>query len=127
MRKLRLVRKREGESPSRLYRCPVVMVTLQSGEAVKRGCGQQGMTEFGAGLRCFYCGQYIYRKQSSEESLWFHFRWAQEFRRFQTSQGRDYLNGIPQRGPAGSLPPGLRADLGEPRPPGWFAPFLHGD
>ncbi|MDH3257182.1 MAG: hypothetical protein OEM27_06160 [Nitrospinota bacterium] len=124
MKKLKLVRTREKKAAQRLFRCPVVVITLASGEVIKRGCGRSGMSEFGACLRCLYCGNYLYKKAPSLESLWFHFRWAREFWRIHNTQGRDFVNGIPVRGTAETLPTACLADLAESRPPRWFPHFL---
>ena len=106
----------------------MVVLTLVNGETIKRGCGREGMAEYDAFLRCLYCGNYLYRKTSSLESLWFHFRWAREFWRIHNTRGRDFVNGIPVTGKAESLPSVCLADLAESQPPRWFPHFLrHSD
>jgi hypothetical protein len=105
-------------------RCPVTVVTLASGENIKRGCGRPGMVEFGACLRCLYCGNYLYKKSSSLESMWFHFRWAREFWRIHNTHGRDFVNGVPVMGNAETLPSSFLPDLAESKPPRWFSYFL---
>jgi hypothetical protein len=124
MKKLKLVRISEKRATLRLIRCPVVVITLASGEVLKRGCGRSGMSEFDACLRCLYCGNYLYKKSSSLESMWFHFRWAREFWRTHNTQGRDFVNGIPVTGKAETLPSSCLPDLAESRPPRWFPYFL---
>ena len=125
MKKLKLIRMNEKKTGSRLMRCPVTLLTLASGEVVKRGCGRPGMAEFGACLRCLYCGNYLYKKTPSLESMWFHFRWAREFWRVHSSYGREFVNGIPVTGKAESLPSSCLSDLTESKPPRWFPYFLN--
>ncbi len=124
MRKLKLVKVGGGKLTKRLYRCPVVVVTLDGGEAIKRGCGRSGMSEFDAFLRCLYCGNYLYKKVSSLKSMWFHFRWSREFWKIHNKHGRDFVNGVPVTGNAESLPPSFLPDLAEPNPPRWFPYYL---
>jgi hypothetical protein len=124
MKKLKLVRISEKKAAPRLMRCPVVVLTLANGEVIKRGCGRSGMSEFEACLRCLYCGNYLYKKTPSLESMWFHFRWAKEFWRIHNTHGRDFVNGIPVMGKAETLPSSCLADLAESRPPRWFPHFL---
>ena len=104
--------------------CRVHVVTLASGETLKRGCGRHGLVEFGAGWRCFYCGNYLYKPGPPLRSLWFHFRLAREYWRVKSSQGRDFVNGIPVTGAGEWLPPALLNDLAEPEPPEWFEHYL---
>lgn len=124
MRKLRLVKRRQKKNTQKLFRCPVVVLTLTNGEVMKRGCGRLGMSEFDAYLRCLYCGNYMYKPTPSLESMWFHFRWAREFWRIHNGQGTDFVNGIPVMGRAESLPSACLSDLAESRPPRWFSYFL---
>ncbi|MDH5764078.1 MAG: hypothetical protein OEZ51_13985 [Nitrospinota bacterium] len=128
MKKLKVVKTAGSKSDQRLFRCPVVVIPLAGREVIKRGCGRLGMTEFDAGRRCLYCGNYIYRKTASVESMWFHFRWAREYWRTHNTQGRDFVNGVPVSGRAESLPSSCLSDLSESRPPRWFPYFLsHSD
>lgn len=124
MKKLKLVKVSIKKSATRLFRCPVVVISLANGEVVKRGCGRSGMSEFDAFLRCLYCGNYLYKKAASLESMWFHFRWAREFWKVHSNQGRDFVNGVPVTGKAETLPPSCLPDLAESRPPQWFPHFL---
>jgi len=124
MKKLRLVKTSGKKTTQRLFQCPVVVITLANGEIIKRGCGRSGMSEFGACLRCLYCGNYLYKKTPSLESMWFHFRWAREFWRIHNTHGRDFVNGIPVMGKAETLPSSCLADLAESKPPRWFPHFL---
>jgi hypothetical protein len=124
MKKLKLVRIKEKKAAPGLMRCPVAVITLANGENIKRGCGRSGMAEFGACLRCLYCGNYLYKKSSSLESMWFHFRWAREFWRIHNTHGRDFVNGVPVTGKAETLPSSCLSDLGESKPPRWFPYFL---
>ena len=124
MKKLKLVRTLGRKTAQRLFQCPVVVITLANGEVLKRGCGRSGMSEFGACLRCLYCGNYLYKKSPSLESMWFHFRWAREFWRIRNTQGRDFVNGVPVMGKAETLPSSCISDLAEARPPRWFPYFL---
>lgn len=124
MKRLKLVKTSGKKTAQRLFRCPVVVVTLANGEVVKRGCGRSGMSEFGACLRCLYCGNYLYQKFPSLESMWFHFRWAREFWRIHNTHGRDFVNGVPVTGKAETLPSSCLSDLTESKPPRWFPYFL---
>ncbi len=125
---MRLVKSKLKKNTPRLFRCPVVIITLANGEVMKRGCGRRGMAAFDAGLRCLYCGNYIYKKAPSLESMWFHFRWAREFWKIHNDQGREYVNGIPVTGQAESLPASCLSDLAESQPPWWFPYYLkYGD
>ncbi len=124
MKKLKLVKTSGKKATQRLFRCPVVVLTLANGEVVKRGCGRAGMSEFDACLRCLYCGNYLYKKAPSLESMWFHFRWAREFWRIHNNHGRDFVNGIPVMGKAETLPSSCLPDLAESKPPWWFPYFL---
>lgn len=124
MKKLRLVKTCGKKTPKRLFRCPVVVITLANGEVLKRGCGRSGMSEFDAYLKCLYCGNYLYKQAPSLESLWFHFRWAREFWKVHNNQGRDFVNGVPVMGKAETLPSSCLPDLTESRPPRWFPYFL---
>lgn len=108
----------------RMLRCRVHIVTLASGETLKRGCGRRGLMEFGAGWRCFYCGNYLYKTGPTLRSLWFHFRLARDYWRIKNFQGHDFVNGIPVTGAAEPLPHTLLKDLVEPDPPEWFEHYL---
>lgn len=125
MKKLKLVKTAGRKAAQRLVQCPVVVLTLATGEVVKRGCGRSGMAEFGACLRCLYCGNYLYKKATSLESLWFHFRWAREFWRTHHKSGRDFVNGVPVTGKGESLPAACLNDLSEAKPPSWFSYFMN--
>ena len=107
-----------------MLRCRVHIITLASGETLKRGCGRRGLIEFGAGWRCFYCGNYLYKTGLHLQSLWFHFRLAREYWRIKNSQGHDFVNGIPVTGEGDPLPHVLLQDLAEPEPPEWFERYL---
>ncbi len=107
-----------------MLRCRVHIVTLASGETLKRGCGRRGLVEFGAGWRCFYCGNYLYKENPPLRALWFHFRLARDYWRVKNFQGRDFVNGIPVTGAGEPLPHSLLKDLAEPEPPEWFEPYL---
>jgi len=124
VKQLRIVKTRRKTSSQRLFQCPVVVITLANGEVIKRGCGWSGMSESGACLRCLYCGNYLYKKTPSLESMWFHFRWAREFWRSHNTQGRDFVNGVPVSGKAETLPASCLSDLAESKPPRWFPYFL---
>ena len=124
MRKLKLVKTGKKKMAQQLFLCPVVTLTLANGEVLKRGCGRSGMSEFGACFRCLYCGNYLYKKTPSLESMWFHFRWAREFWRAHNNHGRDFVNGVPVAGKAETLPSPCLPDLAEPKPPRWFPYFL---
>ena len=124
MKKLKIIKIREKRDSQRLFPCPVVVITLSSGEVIKRGCGRLGMSEFDACLRCLYCGNYLYQKAPSVESLWFHFRWAREFWKVRNNHGRDFVNGFPVMGKAETLPSSCLPDLAESKPPRWFPYFL---
>lgn len=124
MKKLKLVKTSERQGTKPLFLCPVVTITLANGEVLKRGCGRSGMSEFDACLRCMYCGNYLYEKAPSLESLWFHFRWAREFWRIHNTHGRDFVNGVPIAGKAETLPSSCLQDLAEFKPPRWFPYFL---
>lgn len=124
MKKLKLVRVCEQKTAPSLMRCPVVILTLDNGEVIKRGCGRSGMVKYDACLRCLYCGNYLYQKVPSLDSLWFHFRWAREFWRIHNTRGRDFVNGIPVTGKAETLPASCLPDLAESRPPWWFSCYL---
>ena len=80
--------------------------------------------EFGAGWRCFYCGNYLYKAGLPLQSLWFHFRMGREYWRIKNAQGLDFINGIPVTGEGDSLPHVLLKDLGELEPPEWFERYL---
>ncbi len=124
MKKLRLVKNKLKKNTPKLFRCPVVIITLVNSEVMKRGCGRFGMSEFDAGWRCLYCGNYMYKQAPSLESMWFHFRWAREFWKVHSGQAYDFVNGIPVTGRAESLPSSCLSDLAEFRPPRWFPYFL---
>ncbi len=124
MKKLKLVKTIGKKAAQRLFRCPVVVITLANGEVIKRGCGRSGMSEVDACLRCLYCGNYLYKKAPSLESMWFHFRWAREFWKIHNNYGRDFVNGVPVSGKAETLPSSCLSDLVEPKPPRWFSYFL---
>jgi len=124
IRKLKLVKERGRPVKRRLYRCPVVVLTLADGQTVKRGCGCVGMAEIDGGLRCLVCGNYRYQSRPSVESMWFHFRWAREYWRTHHLGGHDFVNGMPVAGRGDPLPPACLSDLGESHPPGWFPRFM---
>ena len=124
VKQLRIIKSRVKTATRQLFQCPVVVITLANGEVIKRGCGRSGMSEFGACLRCLYCGNYLYRKSASLESMWFHFRWAREFWRVNNTGGREFVNGIPVSGKAETLPSSCVSDLAESSPPRWFPYYL---
>ncbi len=124
VKQLRIIKTRVKPTSRRLFQCPVVVITLANGEVLKRGCGRSGMSEFGACLRCLYCGNYLYKKSSSLESMWFHFRWAREFWKSHNTHGRDFVNGVPVSGKPETLPSACISDLAESRPPRWFPYYL---
>ncbi len=124
MKKLKVVKISGKKAAQRLFQCPVVVITLANGEVLKRGCGRSGMSEFGVCLRCLYCGNYLYKKSPSLESMWFHFRWAREFWKIHNTQGRDFVNGVPVMRKVDTLPYYCLADLAESRPRQWFPHFL---
>jgi len=116
-----------GSAEGRLKRCPVTLVTLDSGEILKKGCGRRGLTPFEAGWKCFYCGNYQYAPASGLDDLWFHFRTGREYWRVQSSAGREYVNGVPVAGAGDALPAGWMRDLADPRPPEWFRVYVQCD
>lgn len=105
-------------------KCKRFIITLETGEKIKRGCGQFGLIPNEAGWRCFYCGNFIYEKKLSLESAWFHFKIAREYWRPSIVEGRGYINGIPVAGSPDPLPRRLLGDLVETRPPRWFPYFM---
>ncbi len=107
--------------------CPIRSISLESGETVKRGCGQMGLLSTDIGWRCFYCGNYIYRTHSSLNALWFHFKIAREYWRAMSREGNNFINGVPVSGFSDFLPRRLLADLAEAHPPKWFRYYLRFD
>ncbi len=127
-RHLKIRKLRVSRTPGRrLLRCAVTVITLETGETVKKGCGRRGLAPFEAGLKCFYCGNVQYKAGSSLDELWFHFRLGREYWRVQSSGGREYVNGVPVRGAGDGLPPECMRDLADPRPPEWFRLYVQGD
>ena len=128
MKKLKLVRRQSAGDNftvnGPLYRCPVVVVTLEDGERPRRGCGQLGMMASAGGWKCFYCGNYIFGSSEDLQELWFHFRLGREYWRVKSFLGMDFINGVPVSGKGDSLPRSLWPDLGETAAPGWFAKFI---
>lgn len=106
------------------HRCPVRTISLDSGETVKRGCGQIGLMSTDIGWHCFYCGNYIYQTHSSLDALWFHFKIAREYWRAMSREGTNFINGVPVSGFPDFLPRLLLADLAETQPPKWFRYYL---
>ncbi|MFQ5443123.1 MAG: hypothetical protein ACE5EK_00775 [Nitrospinales bacterium] len=107
--------------------CKDTAITLESGETIRKGCGQRGMMPFEVGWRCFYCGNYFYNSKITLEDLWLHFKILREYRAAMTIDGRDYINGIPVSGQAEDLPATLLADLVEVKPPNWFYYYVKCD
>lgn len=128
MKKLAIRRTRENGSKGNysqdLHWCKIVFKTLETGETIKRGCGNRGLVRFEAGRKCFYCGNYVYYPNLKLETLWFHFKLGREYWRAINIDGRDFVNGIPVSGRAEPLPRYLLADLLEVRPPRWFPFYL---
>lgn len=120
-------RKKNSRSSSKLRFCKDMLITLESGETIQKGCGQKGMMEFEAGWRCFYCGNYLYHSEIALEDLWLHFKVQREYRAVMTIDGRDYINGVPVPGPAEDLPPSCLGDLLEIEPPDWFFHYVSCD
>jgi hypothetical protein len=110
--------------PGRRMLCEVRIIALESGETVKRGCGQTGLTPSAVGWSCFYCGNYIFRAQPSLYDLWFHFKMGREYWRAMSLGGENFINGVPVAGLPDSLPRRLWADLTETQPPKWFKYFI---
>lgn len=114
-----------AEKSARIFLpCRIQYITLETGEKIKRGCGQNGLLQTDVGWRCFYCGNYVYRSESSLEALWFHFKTAREYWRVTSRGGREFVNGIPVSGSPDPLPHRLLADLEETRPPKWFPYYM---
>jgi hypothetical protein len=103
-----------------------VETVLDSGERLKRGCGNVGLVETVSGRRCLYCGNFIYGTESTPEDLWFHFKTGREYRRAATLAGVDFINGVPVIGTAEDLPGACLADLQEILPPPWFSSYANG-
>lgn len=114
----------KGSYSQGLRWCKIVVMTLETGETIKRGCGNRGLVGFEAGRKCFYCGNYVYHPNLKLETLWFHFKLAREYWRAVDIDGRDFVNGIPVPGRAEPLPHYLLADLVEVQPPRWFPFYL---
>lgn len=125
--KIHRVPSRAGAGAERLERCRITLVTLDSGEILKKGCGRRGLVSFEGGWKCFYCGRYQYTEGPSLEELWFHFRLGREYWRVQSSAGREYVNGVPVSGPGDVLPAGWVRDLADPKPPDWFRAYVQCD
>lgn len=104
--------------------CPVVWIKLETGEKLKRGCGNRGMVPCDIGWRCLYCGNLRYEPQVPVRSLWFHFKIAREYWRIMHCDSVSYVNGVPVHGEVDPIPRFLRADLEERHPPKWFPYFL---
>lgn len=127
-RRLKVQRLAVLRAPRRqLLRCPVTVITLESGETVKKGCGRRGLAPFEAGYKCFYCGNVQYAATPSLDELWFHFRLGREYWRVQSAGGREYVNGVPVRGVGDALPAECVRDLTDPRPPEWFRFYVQCD
>jgi len=107
--------------------CPIVFHPLETGEKIKRGCGRRGLIPTEVGWKCFYCGNYIYRDETTLIQLWFHFRLAREYWRASSRGDQEFINGMPVAGKADPLPRILLADLDDPRPPKWFPYYVVND
>ncbi len=125
---IKLTRKKQGtrlHSEAGTWRqCPIRIISLESGETVKRGCGQMGLMSTATGWHCFYCGNYIYQTNSTLDALWFHFKIAREYWRAMSRADRNFINGVPVSGFPDVLPGRLLADLVEAHPPKWFRYYL---
>ncbi len=104
--------------------CEVRVISLENGETIKRGCGRAGLMPDDVGWRCFYCGNYIFRRSPTLSSLWFHFKVGREYWRAMSQGGHNFINGVPVSGFPDSLPSCLRGDLTETRPPKWFKYYI---
>lgn len=128
MRRIRIARSAKralaGGGEDGLDLCRIVTANLETGETVKRGCGRKGMEAFGAGWRCLYCGNYVYRSGAGLAELWSHFKTGREYWRATVVGGQEFVNGVPAPGGAEGLPSRLLDDLREIRPPKWFAYYL---
>ena len=127
MRRLKIFRDKNGcetKRPFGLEICQVKLRTIETGEVIKRGCGLRGLAPWDGGMRCLYCGNWIYQPEVELETLWFHFKTGRDYWRSATIGGRDYINGVPAQGQAEDLPSLLLPDLKEVRPPSWFAWYL---
>ena len=109
---------------NRWQECRVRIISLESGETVKRGCGRKGMIPTDVGWHCFYCGNYIYQTKPSLKALWFHFRIAREYWRAMSRGENNFINGVLVSGLPDFLPRRLLADLSEANPPKWFLYYL---
>ncbi|QPJ64574.1 MAG: hypothetical protein G3M78_03855 [Candidatus Nitrohelix vancouverensis] len=127
MRKLSLRRIPQNRGGAHLTECRIVVRKLESGEMLKRGCGQCGMIVASGGWRCLYCGNFCYQSQPDLQTLWFHFKLSREFWRVSLQRDQVYINGFPVESPADSLPGFLRGDLSEVQPPDWFREYVLGD
>ncbi len=107
--------------------CLPVTFVLESGETLQRGCGSNGLHKTEVGWHCFYCGNYLYLRKPSIQSLWFHFKVGREYWRTMLSRDRVFINGLPVTGLPDSLPRSLMSDLLEPAPPAWFSYFIFYD
>lgn len=128
MNKIKVGKAREGtdvkEKSSRWLECRVRVISLESGETVKRGCGRKGLIATDVGWHCFYCGNYIYQPEPSLDALWFHFRIAREYWRTMSRGEKNFINGILVSGAPDFLPRRLLSDLAETNPPKWFRYYL---
>ena len=125
MRRIMIKQSRASqERETTLAQCPVVMLRLDNGETIKRGCGLYGLETVDIGWRCVYCGNFIYGSDLRIQELWLHFKTGREYWRPLHVNGRDFVNGIPVSGYIDDLPGRLLSDLKEIRPPRWFAYYL---
>jgi hypothetical protein len=128
MRQIKLtIQKRDTRAKTRARpwrTCPIRIVSLESGETVKRGCGDKGMIPTDTGWHCFYCGNYIYQTHAPLTALWFHFKIAREYWRAMSRGDTFFINGVPVSGGPDYLPGRLLADLAESHPPKWFRYYL---
>jgi len=108
-----------------LLACPKRVIRLETGETLKRGCGRKNLFFDEVGLKCFYCGNYVYLPQPSLGALWFHFKIGREFWKASQRAGVNFINGVPVSGMPDPLPQRLRGDLSEPKPPTWFSHFVN--
>jgi len=131
MGQIKLTRQKENPclkaDAGKWLKCQVRTISLESGETVKRGCGQTGLMPTDIGWHCFYCGNYIYQTNSTLDALWFHFKIAREYWRAMRREDKNFINGVPVSGFPDFLPRRLLADLVETHPPKWFRYYLKFD
>lgn len=106
-----------------LKKCPVRIMTTEFGERVKHGCGAYGLIPQVGGLRCFYCGNYVFGNLSGAES-WRLFNYGREFWKRINVAGIDYINGIRVDGPD-PAPADVLNFKNELTPPATFFQFAY--